>query len=101
MEFREFYRGICAKIRFDAQTGIYIGELDGLPVKSFVEDKSYENLQTSLKQAIDDYLAGKKINLSNAWPSATKLKQSEIGDKAEELKQEMARISAEMFKTTD
>lgn len=101
MEFREYYRGVCAKIRFDSKTGIYVGELDGLPGVAFLKDRSYENLQAALKQATDDYLAGRKANLARDWPSASSLKQSEIGDKAEELKEEMARISAEMFKSKD
>lgn len=101
MEFREYYRGICAKIRFDAHTGAYTGELDGVPLDSPMRSRSYENLQALLKQAVDDYMAGRKAKLGKEWLSASRLEQTEVSKEAEDLKEEMARIASEMFKTPD
>lgn len=84
MEFREFYRGVCAKIRFDYHTGTYIGELDGLPGVSFVEAGSYEDIQKSLKQAVDDHLSGRSENRDREWQRATELEQARAKKEAEE-----------------
>ena len=73
MEFREFYRGVCAKIRFDYHTGTYIGELDGLPGVSYVEAGSYEDIQKSLKQAVDDHLSGRSMTSDKEWEMAAEL----------------------------
>lgn len=84
MEFREFYRGVCAKIRFDYHTGTYIGELDGLPGVSFVEAGSYEDIQQSLKQAVDDHLAGRTANDAKEWELAAKLDEARAKKEEEE-----------------
>lgn len=101
MEFREYYRGICAKIRFDSHTGAYTGELDGVPLDAPMQSYSYEDLQALLKQAVDDYMAGKKARLGKEWLSASRLEKTSVSKEAEELEAEMARIAAEMFKTPD
>ena len=101
MEFREYYRGICAKIRFDSHTGAYTGELDGVPVDTPMRSHSYEDLQAVLKQAVDDYFAGRKAKLGKEWLSASKLEKTEVSKEAEELEAEMARIASEMFKIPD
>ena len=101
MEFREYYRGICAKIRFDSHTGAYSGELDGVPLDAPMRSHSYEDLQALLKHAVDDYMAGKKAKLGKEWLSASRLEKTEVSKEAEELEAEMARIASEMFKTPD
>lgn len=78
MEFREFYRGVCAKIRFDYHTGTYIGELDGLPGVSYVEAGSYEDIQKSLKQAVDDHLSGRSMTSDKEWEMAAELEQARV-----------------------
>lgn len=88
MEFREFYRGVCAKIRFDYHTGTYIGELDGLPGVSFVEAGSYEDIQQSLKQAVDDHLSGRTANDVREWELAAELDRARLKKEEEEEKKQ-------------
>ena len=87
MKFREYYRGLCATIRFDYHTGTHIGELIGVPSASFIEASSYDDLKVLLKQAADDHLAGGAVNAEEEWARAVQLEQARIRKDAEKLKQ--------------
>ena len=86
MEFREFYRGVCAKIRFDYHTRTYLGELEGLPESSLIQADSYEEIRLWLKQAVDDHLSGNAVDSREAWDSVVKLYQENVDKDAEEDK---------------
>ena len=84
MEFREFYGDICAIIRFDYHTRTYIGELDGLADSSFVQAGSYEEIRTSLKQAVEDHLAGRTANTEEEWLRVSQSEEARAKREAEE-----------------
>lgn len=59
VEFRDYYCGVCAKIRFDYITRTYIGELDDLSTVPFIQADSFEQTQAPLKQAVDDHFSSR------------------------------------------
>ena len=93
MEFREFYDGICAKIRFDYHTRTYIGELDVLEDAAYVQAGSYQEIKTSLKQAIEDHLAGRSTNSEEEWRRVSQLEQAKARKQAED--RERANLAAD------
>lgn len=101
MEFREYYRGVCVKIRFDSHTSTYIGELDGLPSRSMLEAGSYQSLQGAFKQVVDDHMAGKTPSLEEEhWAQASQLNEKKFSQEADELQQAINKIAAEMDDTS-
>lgn len=56
MEFKESYRGVRATIRLDYRTKTYIGEID-LPETTTIQAGSYQQLQGTLRDAIEKHLA--------------------------------------------
>ena len=79
MEFREFYRGIGFKIRFDSQTGVFTGETDGLPKDSVMQADSYDELHDLFKLAVDDHLSGRHAKLQDEWAPHAVLVASSTG----------------------
>ena len=75
MEFRDYYRGVCARIRFDYITRTYIGELDGLPTAAFVQADSFEQTQASLRQAVDDHFSSRG-DASDDWDRIVELEKA-------------------------
>ena len=97
MEFREYYRGVCARIRFDSATGMFIAEIDGLPDVSLVKGETYDDIRSALKQSVDDHLAGRNAKLASDWsPRAGMLDQGKIGREAAELEEALSRIASEL-----
>ena len=78
MEFRECYRGVCAKVLYDGNTQTFLGELVDGSRASVVEARKYEDLQITLKQAIDDHLAGRDANLAEERVRACQLEQEKV-----------------------
>ncbi len=75
MEFREFYFGICAKIRFDYPTSTYIGELVGLPEPLSIEAESYDEIRAYLKQAAHEHRAGRSESIEDEWQRVARLER--------------------------
>ena len=98
MEFREYYRGICAKIRFDYVTDTYLGELVGVPAAASVQATSYEDLRASLMQAVEEHLSGRS---NHEWTHLVHLEQVRAEREAEKLRQESAQTAAEPKKQTE
>jgi predicted RNase H-like HicB family nuclease len=90
MEFREYYQGICARIRYDYHTRTYVGELDGLPTVAFIQAESYEGVQASLKAAVDEYLATASIaaTAEDEWDRVVALHQAREARENEEAKRD-------------
>ena len=90
MEFREYYQGVCARIRYDYYTRTYVGELDGLPTTSFVQAETYEGVQASLKAAVDEHLANASIaaTAEDEWNRDVALHQAREAREEEEAKRD-------------
>ena len=86
VEFRDYYRGVCAKIRFDYITRTYIGELDGLPTASFIQADSFEQTQASLRQAVDDHFSSRS-DASDDWDRIVELEKAREEKEAREAEQ--------------
>ena len=86
VEFRDFYRRVFAKIRFDSITRTYIGELDGLPTASFIQADSFEQTQASLRQAVDDHFSSRG-NASDDWDRIVELEKAREEKAATEAEQ--------------
>ena len=97
MEFREYYRGIELKIRFDSHAGAFTGETDGLPEDAVMHADSYDNLHTMFRLSVDDYLSGRHAKLEEKWvPHAALLDEAEMTNESRELEKAMAEIAAGM-----
>ena len=96
MEFREYYHGICAKIRFDYHTGTYVGELEGLPTFAFVQAESYEDVQASLKAAVEDHLrfGAAGATAEEEWDRVVALHQAREARDEEEARREAELVNA-------
>ena len=57
MEFREYYLGVPARIRYNSQTEKYIGDIDAPEALRFFAN-SYEELQEILQKTVEDFLTG-------------------------------------------
>jgi predicted RNase H-like HicB family nuclease len=90
MEFREYYQGVCARIRYDYHTRTYVGELDGLPTVAFIQAESYEGVQASLKAAVDEHLATASIaaTAEDEWDRVVALHQAREARENEEAKRD-------------
>jgi hypothetical protein len=90
MEFREYYQGVCAKIRYDYLTGTYVGELDGLPTIAFIQAESHEGVQASLKAVVDEHLASASDAASgeDEWDRVVALHQAREAREEEKAKPE-------------
>lgn len=58
MEFREYYLGVLAKIRYYSHTETYIGDIDFPEAALRFQAGSYEELQQILRAEVEDYLSG-------------------------------------------
>jgi len=87
VEFRDYYRGVCAKIRFDYITRTYIGELGGLPTASFIQADSFEQTQASLRQAVDDHFSSRG-DTADDWDRIVELEKAREEKEAREAEQD-------------
>lgn len=87
MEFREFYFGICAKIRFNYATNTYIGELDGLAEALVIEAESYDEIRDHLKQAAREQASGRSESIEGEWKRIAHLERIRAVKKAVEAKE--------------
>ena len=101
MEFREYYRGICALIRFDYITGTYLGELVNVPAASFVTGESYEDIKISLQQLVEDSLAVNALSPEEEWSQALELEQIRIRKDAVDLERSKVRSAVEQGKAAE
>jgi hypothetical protein len=74
MEFREYYLGVSARIRFDSRTKTYIGDIDAPVAMRFVAN-SYEELQANLQQTIEELLSGNRKTVDENQTACVKLER--------------------------
>ena len=81
MEFREYYLGVPARIRFDSRTKTYIGDIDAPMAIRFVAS-SYEELQANLQQTIEELLSDDRKNLDEKHTACVKLERVSLINEA-------------------
>ena len=74
MEFREYYLGVPARIRFNSQTETYVGDIDEPEPMRFLAN-SYEELQDILQEAIEELLSENRSSIDEKQTACVKLER--------------------------